>query len=66
MDAYFEGVDFLELDLQVTKDHVMIVCHDEYLNSTNNITLFENYYSNRILPENYEKADWLTWLFKSD
>ena len=36
-DAYYGGADFLEMDLQVTRDNVLICQHDSYLDTTTNI-----------------------------
>ena len=37
VDAYYGGADFLEMDLQVSKDGHLIVQHDDYLNDSTNI-----------------------------
>ena len=37
VDAYYGGADFLELDLQVSKDNHLMVQHDSTLNNTTNI-----------------------------
>ena len=37
IDAYYGGTDFIEMDLQVSKDGHLIVQHDEVLNDTTNI-----------------------------
>lgn len=36
-DAYYSGADFIEIDLQITKDGVLIAQHDAYLDKTTNI-----------------------------
>ena len=36
-DAYTRGADFLELDLEVTKDGHFVVFHDKYLDAATNI-----------------------------
>lgn len=37
VDAYYGGADFLEMDLQISKDLHLIVQHDETLNNTTSI-----------------------------
>ena len=38
--CYFENADFIELDIQITKDFQVIVQHDQGLHSTTNIAEF--------------------------
>jgi len=39
-DAYLAGADFVELDLQITKDNVLIAQHDPTLNGTTNARIY--------------------------
>ena len=36
-DAYYSGADFIEVDLQITKDGFLVAQHDTYLDNTTNI-----------------------------
>lgn len=47
-DAYFQGTDFIEFDLQVTKDGILVVQHDSYLNKTTNIEEFADTFGDRM------------------
>ena len=43
--AYTEGVDFVELDLQITKDGHFVTSHDPCLKETTNIEDFDEFVS---------------------
>jgi len=40
-DCYFQGADFVELDVQLTKDGVLVINHDPTLKDTINIGDYE-------------------------
>ena len=48
LDAYYSGVDFLELDLQVTKDNVLLLSHDERLEKTTNVLDYRDQFKHKI------------------
>lgn len=46
-DAYFGGADFIDVDLQVTKDGHLVAQHDPELNWSTNIADYEHKYVER-------------------
>lgn len=50
-DAYYAGADFIELDLEVTKDGQLIVQHDAYLDDSTNIDEHEDRFEERCRDE---------------
>lgn len=46
-DAYYGGADFLEMDLQITKDGQAVCQHDSYLDVTTNVAQYEDYFKDR-------------------
>ena len=57
-DAYYSGVDFIEIDLQITKDGVLIAQHDAYLDKTTNILQnFEAFAERRRADDRFYVAD---------
>ena len=47
ISAYYYGADFVELDLQITKDLHLITSHDPCLRPTTNIDSFEWLFGDR-------------------
>lgn len=47
INAYIQGVDFVELDLQVTKDGQLVTNHDPTLKESTNIELYSETYADR-------------------
>ena len=47
VDTYYGGADFFEMDLQVTRDNVLICQHDSYLNDETNIAEFADQFADR-------------------
>lgn len=47
-DAYFQGTDFIEFDLQVTSDGILVVQHDSDLNETTNIGEYADHFEDRM------------------
>lgn len=45
--AYYGGADFVEFDLQVTKDGVLLAQHDSYLDVTTNIAEYADIFADR-------------------
>ena len=45
--AYYEGTDFNELDLQVTKDGVLVISHNPFLGETTNIANLKKFDNRR-------------------
>ena len=45
--AYFMGTDYLETDVNMTKDGHLIVFHDAYLDDTTNVNDYEEFQSRR-------------------
>ena len=39
--AFYYGADYVELDLQITKDNVLVVSHDPTLRHTTNVDSYE-------------------------
>ncbi len=58
LEAYKDGADFLEMDVQVTKDNVVVVNHDDNLKRTYNLDYLikENTYE-KLLDANMRKGD---------
>ena len=46
-NAYYGGADFLEMDLQVTRDNVLICQHDSNLDTTTNIAEYADQFADR-------------------
>lgn len=46
-DAYFQGADFLEFDLQITSDGYLVVQHDSDLNETSNVAEYADRFEDR-------------------
>lgn len=46
-DAYYGGADFVEMDLQITKDGVLLCQHDSYLDTTTNIAEYAEQFADR-------------------
>jgi len=51
-DAYYSGADFIELDLQITKDGFLVCQHDAYLDDTTNILQLEIAFADRRRADN--------------
>lgn len=45
--AYMYGADYVELDIQITKDGHLVTSHDPCLRDTTNIDSYENLYADR-------------------
>ena len=65
-NAYVENVDFVELDLQLTKDGHIVTNHDPFLKDTTNIEEYKDKYKDRMGGWDYRptygnvyKDDWL-------
>jgi len=55
-DAYFGGVDFIELDVHPSKDGILVTNHDQTLEQTTNvesISIFDDKKSTRLEGEGY-------------
>ena len=46
--AYYEGTDFDEPDLQVTKDGVLVISHNPFMKETTNIDTMEQFHDRRV------------------
>lgn len=44
-DAYYSGADFIELDIQMTKDGVLVTNHDPCLKETTDVENYSDLYS---------------------
>jgi len=47
-DAWLHGADWLELDIQMTKDGVLLGAHDECLKESTNAHLFDEMWADRL------------------
>ena len=47
VDAYYDGADFIEFDLQITSDGYLIINHDPELNESTNILEYANRFGDR-------------------
>ena len=47
-DAYYGGTDFIELDLQVTKDGQLVAQHDSYLNDSTDVLQYESLFGDKV------------------
>lgn len=47
-NAYVENVDFVELDLQITKDGHLVISHDAFLKATTNILDYADLYADKM------------------
>lgn len=56
-DAYYGGTDFIELDLQVTKDGQIVCQHDSYLEVTTNVLEYEDQFGDRKTAGHYYVKD---------
>ena len=46
-DAFYKGADFIELDIQITKDLYLVTNHDTYLSPTTDIEDYSDLYQDR-------------------
>ena len=56
-DAFYNGADFIELDIQVTKDGHLITNHDPCLKETTDIEDYKSLYSDRIKTKMVQPGD---------
>ena len=47
VEAYYNGADFLEFDVMMTKDADLVILHDPYLDDTTNIRLHQDRFWDR-------------------
>jgi len=47
VEAYYAGADFIEFDVQVTKDGELVILHDAYLDSTTDIREHKDRFGDR-------------------
>ena len=47
VEAYYAGVDFIEFDVQVTKDGELVILHDGYINWTTDIQDHKNRFKDK-------------------
>ena len=51
--AYYGGTDFIELDVQITKDGYLICQHDTHLDETTDVLYRTDFENKRRLPDEY-------------
>ena len=53
-DAFTSGADFTDVDLQVTKDNILVAHHNPDLNHSTDIAHYSHQFADRAAPENGE------------
>ena len=52
-DAYYGGADFIEMDLQATKDGELVAQHDPYLDVTTNVAEYADQFKSKFTVGQY-------------